>query len=290
MYVISTPNAASTCTPTTPCKPCVAQCDLEPVFAHTRTASLGRSSSRSRILRPRPRHFDTLPLRIAAVSRHAIRPRIADILQRHPLPLQSIRRRGIGKSGRFIRPSIRTRTHGVAGAAGHADAAIGICLGVGEVGWAVEAGAAVCWTSQALRWRDGRGVAFFAFDGDAAVVVETRGALVFGHRGLDVGVEGDGPDGGGRVRILNLFGGSRRDKAYRRRDSRIGNGVCGSYIARSLSTRSRLIRLLGLWRRQTRLLLWLLPSLLLSCRRLLHVICWWRHASRWLWARLLRCL
>jgi hypothetical protein len=179
----------------------------KPVFAHTRKMSLRRSSRRSRILRPL--HLDTLPLRIAAVSRHAIRPRVADILQRHPLPLESIRRRRIRKSGRFVRASIRTRTHGVAGAAGHADAAVGVSLGVGEVGWAVEAGAAVCWTSQGLRWRDGRGVAFFAFDGDAAVVVETGGALILGHGGLDIGVEGDGPDGGGRVRILDLLGGSR---------------------------------------------------------------------------------
>jgi hypothetical protein len=260
----------------------------KPVFAHTRKTSLRRSSRRSRVLCPR--HFDSLPLRIATVSRHAIRSRVADILQRHPLPLESIRRRRIRKSGRFVRASIRTRTHGVAGAAGHADAAVGVSLGVGEVGWAVEAGAAVCWTSQALRWRDGRCVAFSAFDGDAAVVVETGCALVSGHRGLDVGVEGDGPDGGGRVRILYLFGRSRRDEAHRWRDSRIGNGICESWIARGLRTGSRLVSLLGLWRCQTRLLLRLLPNLLLSCRRLLHVICWWWHASRWLWARLLRCL
>lgn len=202
----------------------------KPVFTDTPTTSLRRSSRRSRILRPR--HFDTHPLRIAALSRHAIHPRIADILQRHPLPLECIRRRRIGESGRFVRPSVRTGTHGVAGAAGHADAAIGIALGVDEVAWAVEAGgAAICWPYEALRWRDGRCVAFFTFDGDAAVVVEAGCALVFGHGGLDIWIEGDVADGGGRVRVLYLLGSSRRDKAYRRWDSRIGDGICGSCIA-----------------------------------------------------------
>ena len=54
--------------------------------------------------------------------------------------------------------------------------------------------------------RDGRGVAFFAFDGNAAVVVEARCALVFGHGGFDIWIEGDVGHGGGRVGVLYLFG------------------------------------------------------------------------------------
>ena len=113
----------------------------KPIFA----TSLRRSRRRSRILHSR--HFDTLPLCIAAVSRHAIRPRIADVLQRHPLPLEGIRCRRVGKSRGFVRPSVRAGTHGVAGAAGHADAAISVSLGVGEVAWAVETCATICWAA-----------------------------------------------------------------------------------------------------------------------------------------------
>lgn len=109
---------------------------------HTNTTRPAYRSRRSIRTQTRavlnPSSLNPLPLRITPLRSRDCIPAcsIAHVLQRNPIPLQSTRGGRVSKRRRFVRAcaTAGTGAHSVVGGAGHADAAVGVMVGVCEAG------------------------------------------------------------------------------------------------------------------------------------------------------------